>query len=266
MAKRTEKVAEAVAREILKDVRDRRLSPGATLPSETAMLERFGIGRGSLREALRILEVNGLVRLKPGPHGGPVVAPFDPSNFGQMMTLHLQSLGTTYRQLLAARVEYETLLARKAAEEDGDIAGQLVREAAGGPEPFAAGDHPYAAAARDFHEAVGKASGNPVIALAASSIYAIWTVRVTAVLYPPEERSLVYEQHGAIARAIEKHDAKRAERLMREHMTSYQEYCESRYPARMDDIVDWNLSADTAGSFNARLRLPVARPGFCPGS
>jgi len=59
------------------------------------------------------------------------------------------------------------------------------------------------------------------------------------VLYPPEDRSLVLEQHDAIARAIEKHDPKHAERLMREHMSLYQSYCEARYPARMDDIVDW---------------------------
>lgn len=239
MARRTEKVAESVARQILVDIRQQHLGPGATLPPESAMLERFGIGRGSLREGLRILEVNGLVTLKPGPRGGPVVAPHDPANFGQMMTLHLQSLGATYRQLLEARVEYETLLARKAAEQTGDIAGQIVRAAMPATEKGTSGDPEYASATSGFHSAVGRASGNPVLALAADSIYSIWTVRVTAILYPPEDRPLVIEQHEAIARAIEKHDARRAEHLMREHMGLYQDYCETRYPARMDDIVDW---------------------------
>jgi GntR family transcriptional repressor for pyruvate dehydrogenase complex len=50
----------------------------------------------------------------------------------------------------------------------------------------------------------------------------------------------VFQQHEAITRAIEKHDARRAERLMREHMEHYKEYCEARYPARMDDVVDWS--------------------------
>jgi DNA-binding FadR family transcriptional regulator len=239
LTERTGKVSESVAREILQDIHRRGLTPGTTLAGEGAMVERFGVGRGSVREALRILEVNGLVRLKPGPGGGPVIAPFDPGNFGRMMTLHLQSIGATYRQLLEARVEYETILARKAADQRGDEPGQIVREALDGPRNDVAADHSYASATGGFHRAVGRASGNPVVALAADSIYSIWSIRVTEVLYPPESRQHVLDAHEAIARAIEKHDAKRAERLMQQHMREYADYCAERYPARMDDLVDW---------------------------
>jgi GntR family transcriptional regulator, transcriptional repressor for pyruvate dehydrogenase complex len=238
VAQRTEKVAESVARQILQDIRRNRLGPGSMLPPESTMVERFGVGRGSVREALRILEVNGLVTLKPGPRGGPVVAPHAPGNFGQMMTLHLQLLGATYRQLLEARLEYEVVLARKAAEQPGEEAGRLVRESLA-PSQDGTDEQRYVSATSGFHSAVGKASGNPVLALAADSIYAIWSVRVTEVLYPADERAQVITHHEAIARAIERHDAKRARRLMREHMLDYVEYCEKRYPARMDDIVDW---------------------------
>jgi DNA-binding FadR family transcriptional regulator len=136
-------------------------------------------------------------------------------------------------------LEYEAVLARKAAEQSDDAAGKIVRAAVQAAERIPAEDSHYASAASNFHMAVGSAAGNPVIALAADSIYAIWSVRVTSVLYPPEDRQLVFQQHEAITRAIEKHDPKRAERLMREHMANYQDYCETRYPARMDDIVDW---------------------------
>lgn len=237
---RTPKIAESVARQILRDIQRQGLKPGSMLPPETAMLERFGVGRGSLREALRILEVNGLVTLKPGPKGGPVVAAHDPRDFGQVMTLHLESLGATYHQLLEARVEYEVLLARMAAEREGDEAGEIVRASLQSPSAAADGETQYAMATGGFHHAVGQAAGNPVIALAADSIYAIWTVRVTEVLYPPEERPLVHQQHEAIARAIQRHEAKRAELLMREHMRLYQDYSEMRYPARMEDIIDWS--------------------------
>jgi GntR family transcriptional regulator, transcriptional repressor for pyruvate dehydrogenase complex len=237
---RTPKIAESIARQILRDIQRQGLKPGSMLPPESAMLERFGIGRGSLREALRILEVNGLVTLKPGPKGGPVVAAHDPRDFGQVMTLHLESLGATYHQLLEARVEYEVLLARMAAEREGDEAGDIVRASLQAPSAEADGETQYASATGGFHHAVGQASGNPVLALAADSIYAIWTVRVTEVLYPPEERPLVHQQHEAIARAIQRHEAKRAELLMREHMRLYQDYSEMRYPARMEDIIDWS--------------------------
>jgi GntR family transcriptional repressor for pyruvate dehydrogenase complex len=210
------------------------------LPPEATMVNELGVGKGSLREALRILEVNGLVVLKPGPRGGPVVAPFDPAHFGQMMTLHLQSLGTTYRQLLDSRVEYEAVLARKAAEREGGDAAAIMRAAMTGEPGIANDDTLYSAATGGFHSAVGLASGNPVLALAADAIYAIWSVRVTRVLYPPDQRDDVLRDHAAIAKAIEKRDPKRAERLMREHMERYKQYCEERYPARMDDLVDWS--------------------------
>jgi DNA-binding FadR family transcriptional regulator len=232
-------MAEAVARQILREIRQQGLPPGSGLPSESAMLERFSIGRGSLREALRILEVNGLVTIRTGPGGGPVVAAPDPRNFGQMSTLHLQSIGATYRQLLEARVEYEALLARRAAEREDDTAGRAVREAMARSSQPTSDDSRYAAVTSGFHAAVCDAGGNPVLALAANSIQSIWAVHVTSVLFSPEDRPLVHQQHEEITRAIETRKPRRAERLMREHLEHYRAFCEARYPARMDDVVDW---------------------------
>jgi GntR family transcriptional repressor for pyruvate dehydrogenase complex len=238
--RRNEKIAESVARQILRDIQLQGLAPGSMLPPESAMLERFDIGRGSLREALRILEVNGLITIKTGPGGGPIVGAPDPRNFGQMSTLHLQSIGATYRQLLDARVEYESLLARRAAEREGDEVGRRIREAAEFSKQPTNDDNQYATMASSFHAAVCDAGGNPVLALAANSIQSIWSQRVTSVLFSPEDRPTVFAQHEGITRAIARHEGKRAERLMREHMQHYQRYCESRYPARMDDVVDWS--------------------------
>jgi GntR family transcriptional regulator, transcriptional repressor for pyruvate dehydrogenase complex len=238
--RRTEKVAETVAREILRDIKRQNLQAGAMLPHEGVMLGRYDIGRGSLREALRILEINGLVTIKTGPNGGPVVAKHDPGNFGQMTTLHLQSIGATYRELLDARVEYEALLARKAAERKDDDATTAIREAMERAKKVSGDDLEYAASSTAFHALVCDAGQNPVIALAAKSIQSIWSRHVTKVLFGAGDRPEVHRQHEAITRAIENHDERRAERLMRAHMQHYQEYCETQHAARMDDIIDWN--------------------------
>ena len=238
MAPRTEKVAESIARQILQDVRQQNLQPGSMLPSEAHMLERFRVGRGSLREALRILEVNGLLTLKPGPKGGPIVRAQDSVALGQVLTLHLQSIGATYRQLLQARVEYEVVLARLAAERPTEDGGTITLLLA--PDDDVTDDQRYGNAAAQFHRAIAAASGNPVLAMVSDAIYSIWTVRVTRVLYPVAERASVLRRHVAIARAIDRHDARRAERLMREHMTAYMAHCEVRYPGRMDEFVDWD--------------------------
>src|SRR5688572_11801527 len=168
------------------------------------MLERFDIGRGSLREALRILEVNGLVTIKTGPGGGPIVAESNPVSFGQMWTLHLQSIGATYRELLEARVEYESLLARRAAERVTSEASQAIRSTLEEATALLGDDVQYATAAGGFHTAVCAAGDNSVMALAANAIQSLWSRRVTTVLFAPEDRPMIIQQHRDITRAIER--------------------------------------------------------------
>jgi DNA-binding FadR family transcriptional regulator len=221
-ARRHEKVAEQVAREILRDIQREGLQSGATLPSESVMLERFDIGRGSLREALRILEVNGLVTIKTGPGGGPIVTE------------------STYRELLEARVEYESILARRAAERVTPQSTTAIADTIDETSQVVSDDVRYASAASGFHSAVCAAGDNSVMALAANAIQSLWSQRVTTVLFAPEDRPTIFRQHRDIARAIERGNGRQAEKLMREHMQQYQEYCERRYPARLDDVVDWS--------------------------
>ena len=64
---RPAKVSELLARDIVAEIASRRARPGDTLPSEASLITRFGVGRGSLREALRILEVEGIITMKTGP-------------------------------------------------------------------------------------------------------------------------------------------------------------------------------------------------------
>jgi GntR family transcriptional repressor for pyruvate dehydrogenase complex len=62
---------------IVRDIVERGRQPGDALEGESRMLERFGVSRASLREALRILETQGLITIKPGPGGGPSVGTTD---------------------------------------------------------------------------------------------------------------------------------------------------------------------------------------------
>jgi DNA-binding transcriptional regulator YhcF (GntR family) len=67
---RSSKLSEAVAYRITLDIEDRCLQPGDRLGSEADLLSRCGTGRGVLREALSLMELNGIVELRRGPHGG----------------------------------------------------------------------------------------------------------------------------------------------------------------------------------------------------
>src|SRR3977135_2417669 len=81
------KTFEKLARDVVRDTLTRGLQTGDHLPSEAVMLEQYGVSRESLREGLRLLEVQGLIILRRGPGGGPVVGRGDPANFGRISPL-----------------------------------------------------------------------------------------------------------------------------------------------------------------------------------
>ena len=67
--------------------------PGDKLISEQKMVERYGVARGSLREALRFLELQGVLRIKSGPGGGPVIDTPNAHHFASTLALLLQFVG-----------------------------------------------------------------------------------------------------------------------------------------------------------------------------
>ena len=109
------KTAEGFARDLVRDIVSRGLQAGDKLPSEAVMLEDYGLSRESLREGLRLLEVQGLITIRRGPGGGPIVGHLDPASLGRTSTLYFHLAGATYRELLEAWIVLEPILAGRAA-------------------------------------------------------------------------------------------------------------------------------------------------------
>ena len=215
---RFEKVSEVVARQILDDIVERRMTPGTRLPAESVMLSQLRVGRGSLREALRILEVLGLVRVKAGPQGGPVVNEVTSREFGRTSSFFYHARDARFKDLLEARLLIEPTMARMAAArltnagkkrltDNLSRARDLVDKA--GPD--------WGEASSEFHGLIAGMSGNPILDLFGSSLNDIHTERVSSV-FPVGERTVVLDVHERIAQAILAKDGDEAERLARRHM------------------------------------------------
>jgi len=229
------KVAEVVARRIARRIGAEKLAPGTQLESEAQMLSMYGVARASLREALRILEVHGLITIKAGPGGGAVVAGVSTRDFGRMSTLYFQAGTMTFRELIEARLVMEPVMARLAAERaDAALIDRLLKLST----PLES-DEAYLHTSAEFHRLVASMSDNRILNLFSHSLEDIFHDRVSGMLFPVSRREKVVEVHAAIARAIARGEAARAERLMREHMLEYAKYVERRHPELMDEVVDW---------------------------
>jgi GntR family transcriptional regulator, transcriptional repressor for pyruvate dehydrogenase complex len=238
-ARRTEKVSEVVAQSIVQDIVARDLPPGTMLPPESVMLERYRVGRASLREGLRILEIQGLITIKPGPGGGPVVGSATSRDFGRMSTLHYQAARAPFRALVEARRVIEPMMVGLAAEaRDPKLIARL-RELSQQVRSQIDDDATYKAGTADFHRIIAGSSGNQVLDLFGQSLLDIYWERVAGTLFALEHRVHVQDEHDAITKAIEAGDAKRAQRLMDSHMDDVVQGVVDRYPGLLDEVVDW---------------------------
>ncbi|MEV5410189.1 FCD domain-containing protein [Thermopolyspora sp. NPDC052614] len=217
--RRAEKVSVIIAKEIVRDIARQRLAPGSILESEGMMLRRYRVARASLREALRILEIHGIIRIKPGPGGGPVVTRIDSGDFGRMATLFFQALDIRVAELMETRLILEPVMARLAAErrdpERDERLRALVRAG------FDAGDADEQwRADHAFHDVILSTPGNRPLNLMAQAVRDIFVERVPNMAVTESCRE-GRRAHAAIAEAIVAGDADEAERLMRDHMHEY---------------------------------------------
>src|ERR1700683_422035 len=113
---RPPKAALLVAQRVIRDVVREGMRPGDLLPPERVMLETYETGRGTLREALRLLEFQGVIALKPGPRGGPVLLDPDASHLGNTVVLLMQLKEAPFRTIIEVRSALEPVISSLAAE------------------------------------------------------------------------------------------------------------------------------------------------------
>ena len=118
---RLPKTGEVVAERLRRQIARGELTIGQRLPPEDELTAVFGIARTTLREALRILESQGLVEIRRGRTGGPVVTMPKIDSLAEGLAVTLQLQGTTAGDLDVARQLIEPrLAARLAAKHTAD--------------------------------------------------------------------------------------------------------------------------------------------------
>ena len=221
----SDRAHDAVLRHIEESLRSGDLKLGDRLPGERALADQFGISRASVRDAIRALEVMGVVKSSTGsgPNAGTIVVSDPSAALGSALRLHVASQRLPVRDIVEARVMMETWSLAHAASaswEPGqlDEARRLLEAMDDGGLPSAA----FTALDAQFHVALSALAGNAVVSTMMDSLReAIRTYVDDAVAHRGSWADIVgtlREQHRGILEAVEARDGERASRLVREHI------------------------------------------------
>jgi len=210
------------------------LQPGARLPTETALAEEFGVSRATLREALRSLSAQDLIRTAKGAGGGSYVNL--PSRAGVSSFLHTSltvmtgASEITLDELLEARELLEVPAARLAAARiDADGLERLREQIPN--EPTRLTPETQFVFNQDFHSIVIVSSGNALLTIAATPIFGVLQTNLDRARLGRRFQRLVNDEHIAIADAIAAGDGDAAAAHMREHLQHIRPYYEKAWTA-----------------------------------
>jgi GntR family transcriptional regulator, transcriptional repressor for pyruvate dehydrogenase complex len=228
------RVAEVVADELRARIVNGDLPDGSLLPRQEDLVEEFRISLPSLREAMRILETEGLISVRRGNVGGAIVHRPQPQAAAFMLGLVLQSNHVVLSDLAAALRIVEPACARLCAEqrERWRIAEQLRAHTTEARAHEERGVE-FTPRAREFHDELARSCGNETLRQVVGTLETLWSdyesrwAEATSVTgaYPNlERREEVIAAHNAIADAIAVGDVEAAEKATRRHLEQTQQY------------------------------------------
>lgn len=235
---RSLKISEKIARDLVRDISERKLEAGTPLPHENEMVAQYGVGRASVREALRLLEAQGLIYLKPGRNGGPVLARTGPEQLGRMLTLYLGLSGATYGDLAEFMRTVSPRLAELGAMNPDR---ELVRSTLSNTNrnPCALVDASLGDDLQGPHELINRLAGNPVLTMFANAVDAVYASHLWGATHGEGFLEVAEQDHKSIAAAVMCGDGPLARRAMAEHLERAFAYAASKVPGIFEQTIEW---------------------------
>jgi DNA-binding FadR family transcriptional regulator len=218
----TQGLAIQIATKIREAILDGRLKVDERLPTEEELASRFSVSRPTIREALKRLAAQNLIRSRRGPAGGTFVN--QPSRQEARLAVAnaaslLVSLGEfSLEHIAEARSELELVCCRLAAKRrtkahlvmlEGEIERQRLKDLS---------DEDFCASDVRFHRTIVQAAGNPALDYAAAGMMDSLQPAVNMVIFRFRDRAKVASQHQRVYQGLVKRDAESACRALTEYM------------------------------------------------
>jgi len=230
-AAKQSRIFQDVVDQIQEAILDGSIKSGEMLPAERELKEMFQTSRGTLREALRVLEQKGLIEIKLGVGGGAMIKTANTEQIGESLDILIRSQRVSLSHLCEFREGVEgdvvALAARRAKAEDIEKLKVLLTDAKKHAEKGAPHRDAFLEADKKLHLALAQISGNPiyisVLKMVHNNIH-----RYYDSFLPMEKRELMenYEDLFGIVEAVEKGDEAKSKSLAQSHIHRFGDYME----------------------------------------
>jgi DNA-binding FadR family transcriptional regulator len=228
---RVPKMAELVASDLRRRILRGELVESDALPSESALMERFGVSRPTLREAFRVLESESLISVRRGAHGGARVHLPNADVAARHAALVLEHRGVTMQDVYMARGVIEPGCVAMLAEKRTAGEVRQLREAI--ERSRSVRDNPVSQMKEQtaFHALIVDMAGNQTLSVLSGMLRHIIDVAHLAhaesdagTQAGKEALAQGFAAHQRIVDLIEAKDAGKAERLWRKHLLAADDY------------------------------------------
>lgn len=219
---RVRKAGEVIADTIRAMILGQHMQAGDSLPSEPELINRFQVSRATVREALRILEAEGFVRIKRGPSGGVVVNHPDESSVARSLAVMLTLSQATLKDLFEFRLLTEPAAAAATARNASDQQRQALLDAAEAPPAN------HVNFKVEFHALLASAVGNDFLRVVLLATHNVVRWHVVLENLTDADVKATAEAHQKIAAAISNGDEVRAKNAMKKHIQRFSDRMEEQ--------------------------------------
>jgi DNA-binding FadR family transcriptional regulator len=231
------RMPEAIVRQIEKKILLGKLKADQMLPPENELMKQFGVGRNTVREALRILETSGLIKVKQGSRGGPVITRLTTEFVSDFLMKAIRLRGVSPDHLSEFRLAIEPSIAETVATKK-DVNPELLLQLEDNileVRKLYEANQVTAYRNMDFHVLLAMATENPMF------IIILKTLRVGFNLISPPQNKIQIETikyHQRIFNAIRSRDPVEAREQMRQHLVRMAEII------RGSKVATWNVKGE----------------------
>lgn len=219
--KRTDQIADEIKKTIIND----NLVPGDRLPQEKDLTTRFAAGKGTVREALKSLEVQGLIRTRTGPGGGAFIESMSETRAMSLLSNYLFTRQLSISDIYSLRKALEPVVAVSAIENMDEAGFDQLQQLISVYDRDPANDQErwdQLMAELDFHGVVASYSDNVLLAFICHFLQRLLKdLAVCKKIYKrqePIERSEGIALQTRLIDAMRRRYAQQVEQVMREHM------------------------------------------------